>query len=76
MAQKPLPVVLEKQGKRNVIYRDTKGKTYSGYITVRTSATQGTFAVWYGGRRVLKAAKNVASTGPKQTDVVFFRTGH
>jgi hypothetical protein len=76
MSQKPLPTVVEKQGKRNVIYRDAKGKTYSGYMTARASATQGTFSVWYGGKRVVKTSKNVASTSPKQTDVVFFRTGH
>jgi hypothetical protein len=76
MAQKAIPTTLKKQGRRNVIYRDTDGKTYSGYITNRDSATQADLLVWMGGKRVAKANVAVATTGTKQTNVFYFRTGH
>jgi hypothetical protein len=76
MAQgKSIPTVLKKQGKRVVRYRDARGKWFSGTITSRASASQGTFLIRMGGTKVSKASKNVASTGMKQTDVVYF-TGH
>ena len=76
MAQgKPIPTVLKKQGRRVVRYRDARGKSFNATITSRASASQGTFLVRMGGTKVSKASKNVASTGMKQSDVVFF-TGH
>lgn len=76
MAVKALPTVLKKQGKRIVRYRDARGRSFNGEVTARASATQGSYKVWYGGTKVTKASKNVASTNLKQTDVVYFNTGH
>jgi hypothetical protein len=73
-SNKPIPTVLMKQGLRNVVYRDPKGKTYSGQITARSSATAGTFLVWRGGKK-FSVAKSVVSTTMHQADVVRF-TGH
>jgi hypothetical protein len=74
-SNKPIPTVLFKQGLRNVVYRDPKGKTYSGTITSRASATQGTFQIWRGGKKYVVASKNVVSTNMHQADVVRF-SGH
>jgi len=76
MAQKSVPTVLKKQGRRNVIYRDVDGKTYSGIVTTRTSATVATLKVYMGGTKVTKSGVNLASSGTKQTNVFYFRTGH
>jgi hypothetical protein len=76
MAQKSVPTVLKKQGRRNVIYRDVDGKTYSGIVTTRTSATVATLKVYMGATKVTKSGVNLASSGTKQTNVFYFRTGH
>jgi hypothetical protein len=76
MAQKAVPVALKKQGRRVVVYRDADGKTYSGIITTRTSATQATLLVRMGGMKRVIAGVNVATTAAKQTNVFYFRTGH
>lgn len=75
MAQKPVPTVLKKEGKRNVVYRDVDGKTYVGIITLRNSATNVNLQLRVGGLKVVKS--NVPqATAPKQTNVFFAITGH
>jgi hypothetical protein len=76
VAQKSVPTVLKKQGRRNVIYRDTDGKTYQGIITNRDSATQADLLIRMGGTKVAKSNVPVATTHAKQTNVFYFRTGH
>jgi hypothetical protein len=71
MAQKAVPTVLKKQGRRVVIYRDTDGKTYSGIIITRDSATQADLHIWRGGRRAVVNNVPVA-TAPKQTGRFWF----
>lgn len=76
MAQKSVPAVLKKQGRRGVIYRDTDGKTYSGIITNRDSATQADLLIRMGGMKRVVLNVPVATTHVKQTNVFYFRTGH
>jgi hypothetical protein len=76
MAQKPIPTVLKKQGRRNVIYRNGGGRSWSGYITNRDSATQADIVIWRGGKRFVITNVPVATTHAKQTGVFYFRTGH
>lgn len=73
MPQKAVPSQLKKQGRRSVVYRDTDGKTYSGIITNRDSATQADLVIRMGGTKVVKNNVSVA-TSSKQTNVFFFRT--
>jgi hypothetical protein len=73
-SNRPIPTVLMKEGQRNVVYRDPKGKTYSGQILTRSSATAGTFLVWRGGKKY-QVSKSVVSTTMHQADVVRFQ-GH
>jgi hypothetical protein len=75
MAQKSMPTVLKKQGRRTVVYRDVRGRTYSAIVTNRDSATQQDLLVWMGGTK--RVVNNVpVATGGKQTNVYYFRTGH
>lgn len=76
MAQKTVPTVLKKQGRRVVVYRDAKGKTFNGFITNRDTATQADITIWRGGKKVAVANVPVATTHAKQTGVFYFRTGH
>jgi hypothetical protein len=72
MSQKALPAVVKKRGLTTIRYREgVRGRSFNGTMTTRASSTQGSFKVWYGGTKVTKTTKNVASTGMKQTDVVY-----
>lgn len=75
MAQKAMSTALKKEGRRNVVYRDTDGKTYAAIVTARTSATVVTLMIRCGGMK--RTIASVAqATSPKQTNVWFNNTGH
>lgn len=75
MAQRAIPTVLEKQGRRNVMYRAADGASYTGYITGRVSATVANLVIWRGAKRATVASVPVATT-KKGTNVFWFITGH
>lgn len=56
MANKSLDPKIKRQGRANVIYRDTDGKTYSAIIRTRTSATVADIVIRSPHRRVVSAA--------------------
>jgi hypothetical protein len=74
MAQRVISARVKRAGRVNVIYRDTFGQTWPGYITNRDSATQADIVIWRGGRRTAVANVPIA-TAKKGTNVIWFITG-